>query len=202
MQAKKLVSVLATSFSVTGASREAPKMRVLDRIPCIRYHVQFCKNKSKDILVLLDSGSEVNAMTPAYVVHLDLKVRVTNVGAQKIDGFSLATYGMVIAAFQVVNKLGCSRFFQETFLLADISMEVVLGMPFLTLSNADVQFAEKELTWRTYTTEKALPTTRRVEIIDRKKFAKTALDENVEAFVVHVSSLGLRMTIHPAREAR
>ena len=81
-------------------------------------------------------------------------------------------------------------------------MEVVLGMPFLTFSNADVQFAEKKLTWRTYTTEKALPTTRRVEIIDQKEFAKAALDENVEAFVVHVSFLGLRMTIHPAREAQ
>ena len=81
-------------------------------------------------------------------------------------------------------------------------MEVVLGMPFLTLSNADVQFAEKKLTWRTYTTEEALPTTRRVEIIDRKEFAKAALDENVEAFVVHVSSLGSKMTIHLAREAQ
>ena len=28
------------------------------------------------------------------------------------------------------------------------------------------------------------------------------LDENVEAFVVHVSSLGSRMTIHPARKAQ
>ena len=176
-------------------------MRVLDRLLCICDPVQFCKDKGKDVLALLDSGSEVNAMTPAYAAHLGLKVRVTDVGAQKIDGSSLATYGMVIAAFQVVDKLGRSRFFQETFLLADISMEVVLGMPFLFLSNADVQFAEKELTWRTYTTEEALPTIRRVEIIDRKEFAKAALDENVEAFVVHVSSLGLRMTIYSAREA-
>ena len=45
---------------------------------------------------------------------------------------------MVIAAFQVVLKLDCSRFFQETFLLAHISMEVVLGMPFLTFSNINV----------------------------------------------------------------
>ena len=113
-------------------------MRVLDRIPCICYPVQFRKDKGKDVLALLDFESEVNAMTPAHAAHLSLKMRVTNVGAQKIDGSSLATYGMVIAAFQVVDKLGCSRFFQETFLLADISMEVVLGMPFLTLSNADV----------------------------------------------------------------
>ena len=114
-QAKKLVSVSATSSSVTGASREAPKVRVLDRVPCIRYPVQFCKDKGKDVLALLDFGSEVNAMTPAHAAHLGLKVRVTDVGAQKIDGSSLATYGMVIAAFQIVDKLGRSQFFQGTF---------------------------------------------------------------------------------------
>ena len=54
-------------------------------------------------------------MTPAYVTHLGFKVRVTNVGAQKIDRFSLATYSMVIAAFQVVNKLGRSWFFWRLF---------------------------------------------------------------------------------------
>ena len=108
-------------------------------------------------------------MTLVYAAHLGLKVRVTNVGAQKIDGSSLATYGMVIAAFQVVNKLGCSRFFKETFLLADISIEVFLGMPFLTFSNVNVQFAEKKLTWRTYITEEALSTIRQIQIIDEKK---------------------------------
>ena len=123
---------------MTGASREAPTVKVLDRVPCIHYLVQFCKDKGKDILALLDSGSKINAMTPTYAAHLGLKVRLTNVGTQKIDGSSLATYGMVIAAFQVVNKLSRFWFFQETFLSADISMEVVLSMPFLTVSNADV----------------------------------------------------------------
>ena len=143
-------------------------------------------------------------MTPAYAKKLGLRTRRTDVGAQKIDGSSLDTFGMVIAGFQVIDKLGRARFFQETFLLADTTMEVVLGMPFLTLSNADIQFAEKELTWRTYTTEDALPTTRRVELIDKKEFAKAALDENIKAFVVHVSSVSSRskMTIHPVREAQ
>ena len=53
---------------------------------------------------------------------------------------------MVLASFQVEDILGRARFFQETFLLADLSVEVVLGMPFLTLSNADIKFAQKELT--------------------------------------------------------
>ena len=56
---------------------------------------------------------------------------------------------MVIATFQVFNTFDGSRFFQETSLLADISMEVVLGMPFLIFSNADVQFAKKNPIWKT-----------------------------------------------------
>ena len=83
-----------------------------------------------------------------------------------------------------------------------MSMKVVLGMFFLTFSNANIQFAKKKLTWRTYTIKEALPITRQVKIINQKVFAKTALDENVEAFVVHVSSLGIRITIHLARKAQ
>ena len=105
-------------------------------------------------------------MIPAYTAHLGLKVRVSNVGMQKIDGSLLATYGMAIAAFQVVNKLSRFLFFQKTFLLADISMEVVLGISFLIVCNVDVQFAEKELAWKIYITKEALLTTRRVEIIN------------------------------------
>ena len=76
-------------------------------------------------------------------------------------------------------------------------------MPFLTLSNADIKFAQKELTWRSYTVAEALLTTKRVEIIDKKKFTKAVLDENVEAFVVHVPSLNLNsMPIYLAREAQ
>ena len=77
-------------------------------------------------------------MTPAYASRLGLRVHRTNIGAQKIDGSTLETFGMVLASFQVEDKLRRIRFFQETFLLADISAEIVLGMPFLTLSNADV----------------------------------------------------------------
>ena len=83
-------------------------------------------------------------------------------------------------------------------------MEVVLGMLFLTFSNADIQCAEKKLIWRSYTTKEALFTTRKVEIINRKEFDKAALDNNIGVFKVHVSFLSLRskMIIHPAQEAQ
>ena len=97
-QAIKLVSVSATSASVTGASKQAWEV-ILDRVPCIYYPVQFRKDKGATIQALIDSGSEVNAMTPAYAKQLGLQVRRTDVGAQKIDCSSLRTFGMVIAGF-------------------------------------------------------------------------------------------------------
>ena len=141
-------------------------------------------------------------MILASMAHLGLKVRVTNVGAHKIDGSSLATYNMVITVFQAVDRLVRSLYFQETFLPADISIEVVLGMLFFTLGNFDIQFAEKKLIWKTYTTKEALLITRQVEIIDQKEFARVVLNKNIEVFVVHVSSLGSKITIHLAKEAQ
>ncbi len=85
-------------------------------------------------------------MTPAYATKLGLTARKTSVRAQKIDGSPLETYGMVTASFLLQDSLERVRFFEETFLLADTSMEVVLGMPFLALSNADFQFGTEKLT--------------------------------------------------------
>ena len=177
----------------------------LQRVPCIRYPVQFQENQEV-VRALVDSSSEVNAMTLAYAAKLGVATRKTDVDAQKIDGSALVTYEMVIAGFLLQDKLEKVRFFEETFWLADTSMEVVLGMPFLILSDVDIRFAEKELAWRSYTTAEALPTTRRVNLIDKKKFAKAALDENSETFVVQVATLeapeSARMMVHLSRAAQ
>ena len=52
---------------------------------------------------------------------------------------------MVIADFQVKDKAGRPRFFQETFLVADTKFELILKMLFLKISNADVSFGEETL---------------------------------------------------------
>ena len=107
---KKLVPVLATSALVTEVSKKNQEV-ILDRVPCIHYPMQFRKDKKATIQALINSGSKVNAITPAYAKQLGLQVRKTNVGAQKIDGSSLWTFEMVIAGFQVEDKLGRVRFF-------------------------------------------------------------------------------------------
>lgn len=122
---------------------------------------------------LVDSSSKVDAMHPAFAKKLGLAIQETDVSAQKIDGTTLETYKMVIVAFSMTDKAEKVCFFEETFLLANVSMisDVVLEMPFLTLSNADVNFPDWELLWRSYTTLKALPTT---ELIGKKEFAAIA----------------------------
>ena len=122
-----------TSLLVT----ETNKKMTLEQVPCIHYPLHFWKNIAI-VRVLVDSGSKVNAMTLTYAAKLGLKVRKTDIKAQKINGSTLETFEMVLVDFQVEDKLGRARFFQKTFLLADISMEVVLGIPFFTLSNADI----------------------------------------------------------------
>lgn len=107
-------------------------------------------------------------MRPPYAAKLGLTIRKTDVGAQKIDRSHLETFKIVIAGFSLQDKVGKVQFFQETCLLANTSMEVVLGMSFLILSSVDIRFAERELVWRTCTAAEALPITRRVEIIDKK----------------------------------
>ena len=56
-QDKKLVLVLTISMLMIGTSRKAQKVRVLNEVSHIFYLVQFQKNKGKDILALLNSGT-------------------------------------------------------------------------------------------------------------------------------------------------
>ena len=89
-----------------------------------------------------------------------------NVEVQKIDGTMLETYGMLFAIFLVTDKsLGC------------------FSSP---LSDVNVDFLDRELRSRIYTTQEALPTTRRVEIVGKKEFAAIALDPEYETYVVQV----------------
>lgn len=110
----------------------------------IQYTVQFEKNQLK-IQLLLNSGSEVNIMTPIFASKLGLPTQKTNIVAQKIDDLALPTYEMPIAGFSVYNKLGKVWFFEDTFLLANTSMKVILRMLFPPFSNEDIQFVVEKL---------------------------------------------------------
>ena len=80
----------------------------LKRVPYIYYLIWFKKN---EVQALINLSSEVNTMTSVYIAKLGFKVYHTDVGAHKIDGSILKTFGMVLASFQVEDKLRKTRFF-------------------------------------------------------------------------------------------
>ena len=140
-------------MSVTEESEEATLVsaKELERITYIQYPIAFPGGVTQDgstlgpVSALLNLGSEVNAMHLAFAERLGFVVRTTNVGAQKIDGTTFETYGMVVATFSVTDQANRVKFFEKTFLIANISPDVVFGMPFLTLSNVNIDFPKKEL---------------------------------------------------------
>ena len=67
---------------------------------------------------------------------------------------------MIVSTCFVLDKDGRERFFEKSFLLADIKSDIVLGMPFLIMSNTDVHFQTQDLQWRSYTPGNVLSTTK------------------------------------------
>ena len=137
----KLVLVMAISALVTRTSKEDDV--ALEQISYIYYPIWFKKN---EVQALIDLGNNINILTLVYVLKLGLRVYRTIFRAQKIDDSTFKIIRMVLASFQIEDKLERAQFFQETFLLANINTQVVLSMPFLNLSNTNILFMEKKLT--------------------------------------------------------
>lgn len=93
-----------------------------------------------EILALINFRNKIYAINFFYAAKLGLQVQKFDVSAQKINNFFLEICNIVIIIFQIFDKFAYLEFFQETFLLADISMNGVFGMPILILRNADIQF--------------------------------------------------------------
>ena len=67
---------------------------------------------------------------------------------------------MVVFIFFILNKDGKERLFEESFLLANVKLDLVLGIFFLIISNADIDFQAWSLQWKLYITKNVLLTTR------------------------------------------
>ena len=72
------------------------------QVPYIRYPINFVE---KSGLTLFDSGREINAVHPTFAKKLGLSIRLIHIRGQNIDGTTLDTYGMVVAAFLIKKKL-------------------------------------------------------------------------------------------------
>lgn len=74
------------------------------------------------------------------------------------------------------NKLRKSWSFKKTFLVADISMDVVLEISYFTLSSTDNNFTDNKLNRKSYITIKTLFTTKWVELVVKKELVAIAFD--------------------------
>lgn len=79
------------------------------------------------------------------IKNLGLRVCEIGVKAQKIKSSKLDTYGILIAYFSVEDKQEKSYFFEEIFLLVDISIDIALKIPFLTLNNIKIDVISRYL---------------------------------------------------------
>ena len=145
-EAVEIANAIETaSISKNGEESKGEKnLRLnLAQVPCIRYSISFQK-KFVLVLALLDSSSRVNAIHLTFAKELDLPIRPTDVEIQKIDGTMLNTFGIIVVAFSVMHKTHRVRFLEKTFLIANVSPEVVLEMLFFTLSGIDINFLGQE----------------------------------------------------------
>ena len=59
---------------------------------------------------------------------------------QKIDSITLDTYEIVVAIFSMIDKANYIKFFEITFLLANVNPKIVFGKTFFAFSSIDVNF--------------------------------------------------------------
>ena len=97
------------------------------------------------MMAFFDLNSKINVIHPTLTKELKLSIKSMDVKSQKINRTMLNTYGMIIAAFLVINKANRVKFFEETLLVANISPKVIFKMLFLILSNANVDFFDQEI---------------------------------------------------------
>ena len=52
---------------------------------------------------------------------------------------------MIVSTFSMLDKDGRKKFFEKNFLLANVNLNIILKMLFLTMSNTDVDFQAQDL---------------------------------------------------------
>ena len=137
---KKLVTVSAISMPVIVIREETFGKNLgsnFAQVLCIQYPINF---RQKYVLALFDLGSKINAIHPTFAKELGLVIRATKIRAQKINNIILDTFEILVAVFSVTDKAHRVKFFEQIFLVANVSPEVVLGMLFVILNSTNIDF--------------------------------------------------------------
>lgn len=99
----------------------------------------------KPVQALIDSKSRIKAIKPSFTKKLNLCIKKTKVGIQKIDSSKFETNKIVIISFLIDDKTKRFWFFRKTFLLANFSIDVALGILLFILNNIKINFTNYKL---------------------------------------------------------
>ena len=73
---------------------------------------------------------------------------------------------------------------------------MIFKISFIIFTNGNVQFVDINLTWKTYITKKSQLIIQWVEVINKKKWVRRVLNENIKAFIIYMDSVTSKIIIH------
>lgn len=79
-------------------------------------------------------------MSQTFAFQLGIKAQKTNVGAQNIINTTLETYKMIVFIFFISDKDSKMRFFEKNLLFANVKLDIVFKMLFITMNNTNNNF--------------------------------------------------------------
>ena len=103
-----------------------------------------------------------------FTYKLNLRVCKSKISAQKINNLKLNTFDVVITLFFIKNKEKRCCILEKTFLLADINMNISLGILFFTVSNVKIDFVNCYIYSKKSIIAEILLATKQFELIGRK----------------------------------
>lgn len=89
-----------------------------------------------------------------FAKKVDFYIYKTNMSIEKFDSGRLETERIAITLFPVDDIDRKLRYFQKTFLLSDISMNITFEISFSILRNVKINFNNQKLNWKSYITTK------------------------------------------------
>lgn len=87
--------------------------------------------------------------------------------------------------------------------MADIKLDIVFEIFFLTISNVDIDFQAQDSQWRFYITRDVLLTTEKDELIGMKEFTIAVFDPEYKVFIIYIGTLNIDSSDkeHPLKRA-